>query len=204
MVHEQAAAFALDALDRREAAEFELHLATCPGCEDELKALRLAATALAFAGELPPPPPELRRRVLDVKGVAVPFRRRALPLLSIAAAGAACAALGFGLHAAIDRSQPARGAARAYPLHGGRGALLVGADGEAILVVRRLPPAPPGKAYEVWVVRRGRPAGAGFLRGSMVELTKPVPPGTGVAVTLEPETGSRRPTGPFLLKAETA
>ncbi len=59
-------------------------------------------------------------------------------------------------------------------------------------------------AYEVWVIRNGRPTRAGILRGSMVELARPVPPGAEVAVTLERAAGSQRPTGPFLLRAETA
>ena len=49
MVHEQAAGFALDALDADETAEFERHLAACPACEDEVARLRVAAVALAFA-----------------------------------------------------------------------------------------------------------------------------------------------------------
>ena len=53
MVHDQAAAFALDALDPDESSEFERHLADCPACEDGLEPLRFVAAALAFAGELP-------------------------------------------------------------------------------------------------------------------------------------------------------
>ena len=115
--------------------------------------------ALAFAGELPPPRPELRRRVL-VEGVVLPFRRRALPFVSAAAVAAACAAVGFALHAAIGDSTPARGSAHTYPLHGPEGALIVAPSGEAVLVVRRLRAAPARMTYEVWVVR-GRPPDPG-------------------------------------------
>jgi len=73
-----------------------------------------------------------------------------------------------------------------------------------VLVVRRLPPAPAGKAYEVWVVAGGHATHAGILRGSMVELSHAVPPGGRVAVTVEQAGGSEAPTGPLLLQAETA
>ena len=75
VVHEQAAAFALDALDPDETAEFERHLVTCPACEDALQPLRFVAATLAFAGDLPAPRPELRVRVLDVGAVVIPLHR---------------------------------------------------------------------------------------------------------------------------------
>jgi hypothetical protein len=89
-------------------------------------------------------------------------------------------------------------------LHGAEGGLLVTDGGEAVLLVRSLPPAPAGKAYEVWVVQEGRSDPAGILRGSLVELTRPVPPGARVMVTLEPAHGSAAPSGPLLIRAETA
>jgi anti-sigma-K factor RskA len=203
VLHDQAAGFALDALDRDEASAFERHLDLCPGCEDDVEPLRLAAVAMAFAGELPPPRPELRRRVLKVEAVVVPFRRRALPLLSVAAV-AACMVVALGVRARSDGALPPLGDATAFPLHGARGALLVTSSGEAVLVVRRLQPAPAGKAYEVWVVEGSHSTRAGILRGSMVELSRAVPPGARVAVTVEQADGSQTPTGPFLFRAETA
>jgi anti-sigma-K factor RskA len=166
--------------------------------------MRLAAVALAFAGELPPPRPELRRRVLRVEAVVIPLRRRALPVLSAAAVAAACAVVAFGLRAWSGDGSPPLGDATAFPLRGADGALLVESNGEAVLVVRRLPPAPAGKTYEIWVLAQGRAARAGILRDSMVELSRPVPHGGRVAVTVERAGGSEVPTGPFLFRAETA
>jgi anti-sigma-K factor RskA len=203
VIHDQAAGFALDALGREEARAFERHLVLCPGCEEELEPLRLAAVALAFAGELPAPRPELRRRVLNVEAVVIPFRRRALPLLS-AAAVAACMVVALAIRARSDGGMPPLGDATAFPLHGARGALLVTSSGEAVLVVRGLPPAPAGKAYEVWVVTPDRATRAGILRGSMVELSRAVPPKGRVAVTVEQAGGAETPTGPVLFRAETA
>ena len=197
MIHDQAAAFALDALDHDEAARFTQHLAVCPGCEDALEPLQLAAAALAFAGELPPPRPDLRRRVLAV-GVVVPLRRRARPFVAAAMVAAACVVVTLVL---VDGRARGPADTRAYPLRGAKGALLVSATGEAVLVVRRLPAAPRGRAYDIWIVRAGRAARAGVLRGAMAKLTRPVPRGSEVAVTLEPASGSATPTGPTVLRA---
>jgi hypothetical protein len=169
-MHEQAAGYALDALDPDEAEDFERHLTLCPDCEDELGPLRIAVAALAFAGELPRPRPELRRRVVVAR-----LRRRWHAPLASAAALAACAALAVGLSGTAPRRQ----------------------------VSFQLPPAPAGKVYEIWFVRHGHASPAGFAHAGRNELAH-VPRGAAVAVTLEPRGGSRRPTGPLLLRAETA
>lgn len=199
MIHDQAAAFVLDALDRDEVAAFEAHLLVCPGCEDDLEPLRIAAVALAFAGELPPPRPHLRRRVLTTGGVVFPFRRRARPFLSAAAVAAVCA---VAILLLTDGRTRELDGMRSYPLRGAKGSLLVSPGGDAVLVVRRLPPAPPGSAYDIWVVRAGRATHAGILRGGVAPLTRPVPRGSEVAVTLEPAAGSRTPGGAPILRVE--
>jgi anti-sigma-K factor RskA len=169
-MHDQAAAYALDALDPEEARDFERHLVLCPGCEHELEPLRLAVAALAFAGELPPPRAALRRRVV----VPRLRRRRAAPLAS-AAVLAACAAIVVALTG----------------------------NSHARHVSFQLPPTPRGKVYEIWFVRHGMPSRAGFAHAGRNELQH-VPRGAAVAVTIEPDGGSRRPTGPVILRTETA
>jgi anti-sigma-K factor RskA len=72
-----------------------------------------------------------------------------------------------------------------------------------VLTARRLPPPAAGTVYELWVIDGDRPQPAGLFRGSLATLTRPVPPGAVVAVSLEPAGGSPRPTGPLLLQAET-
>jgi anti-sigma-K factor RskA len=203
VVHEPAAAFALDALDRDEAAEFEQHLAICPNCEDELARLRVAAVALAFAIDQPVPRPELRLRVLDTGAPVVPFRRRRRPqLVTVAAALAACAALAIVLQPWDDGRS--LGGMRGYEARGARATLLVDGSGDAVLAVRPLPRPPAGKGYEVWVIAAGdKPIPAGWVRGPLTTLTRPVSRGAAVAVSIEPLAGSRRPTGPLLLRAET-
>ena len=201
MVHEQAAGFALDALDADEAAEFERHLAVCPGCEDELDALQMTAAALAFAVDLAVPRRKLRDRVTDAGAPAVSVRRRR-QLLTAAVVAAACATVAVGLHP-WDGGR-SLGGMRRYPAAGARASLLVDRAGGAVLAVRRLPPPPAGKAYEVWVIAGGKALPAGWLHGSLTALTRQVPAGAAVAVSIEPRSGSPRPSGPLLLRAETA
>ncbi len=212
--HEAAAGFVLDALDRDEERAFVRHLTACPDCEDELEPLRLAAVALAFAGDLPEPRPELRLRILDVGGVVVPFRRRARgPALSALAVAAACAAVVFGLQARNGGQSGAEtralavleaGGTRAFQAEGGDATLLVGRGGEAVLIVRHLAEAAAGTEYELWVIQRGRATPAGSVHDRLAVLDRPVPPGATVAVSLEPRRGSTRPTGPLILQAVTA
>jgi len=201
VIHEQAAGFALDALDHDEAAEFERHLEICPSCEDELAVLRVAAAALAFAVDLPVPGQELRARVIDAATLVIPLRRRLQPLVAVAAVLAACAAIAIAVRPWGDGGP--LGGMRRYTIEGARATLLVDRAGGAVLSVRRLPPPPTGRGYEVWVISGGSATPAGWLRGSLTALTRPVPPGASVAVSIEPRGGSRRPTGPILLRTET-
>src|SRR5437763_16732909 len=105
-VHELSALYALDVLDDEERATFERHLDGCERCRTELRGLRDTAGALAFAVEGPPPPLELRDRILDTARAArqnvVPLRPPRPFAVSIAAAGAAAAsaaAVAFGVWA---------------------------------------------------------------------------------------------------------
>ena len=202
-MHEEAAAFALDALDHQEAEAFERHLADCPDCEGELDELRFAAAALAFAVEPPVPSRSLRLRVLDTGAQVIPLPRRRRPRLLRATmvAAAACAVVVAAVRPwETDDSQVGF---RRYAAKGANATLLVSRSGEAVLAARRLPPLASGTVYELWVMAGGRARPAGLFRGSLATLTRPVPQGATVAVSVEPAGGSSRPTGPLLLRAET-
>jgi len=72
------------------------------------------------------------------------------------------------------------------------------------LVVANLPPAPEGKAYELWTIAGGKPSPAGvFQVGASGEASHPVAPTGGpvdvFAVTIEPAGGVPAPTGPIVL-----
>ena len=62
-VHTLSGAYALDALDEQEAADFREHLSGCDSCCQEVRELRDAAARMG-AVETIQPPPELRARVL--------------------------------------------------------------------------------------------------------------------------------------------
>ncbi len=219
-LHELTAAYALDALDEHDEATYEEHLRACSRCKEELASLRETAGALAYAAPPAAPPAGLRSRILESaraeRAAVVPFRRRQLPrILGAVAAVAACAAIGLGIWAAsvsnsldetrsaLDRQErlvAVLGDPRAerVAVSGADGTLVVSRRGEAALVLRRIPPAPPSKTYEVWVIAAGRPERAGTFEGASgrdtVLLTRPVRPGAVVAVTVEKDGGVDAPT----------
>jgi anti-sigma-K factor RskA len=94
-------------------------------------------------------------------------------------------------------SQP--GATR-LPLVRSAGTLsvVIGRSDRAVLIGSNIAPAPTAKEYEVWVIRAGEPRRAGLFSGgagkTTIELTRDLPPGATVAVTLEPRGGSNAPT----------
>jgi anti-sigma-K factor RskA len=232
------AAYLLGALDGAERREFEAHLATCAHCREDVANLRLVSDALPLAVPPVPPPPQLRKRLMDtvraeaeVLSAAGPsadrprrVRRRGFaPTFSrpLALAGAAAAlvlgaALGFGVGTATNdeqtktqtvvqvRTVQAKVDTAAAP----RGtAVIVLRDGVATLRVRGLPSPPPGKVYEVWLLRRGAaapsPTDALFSvsrrQGSGRVALPSVRGVEAVLVTAEPDGGSPAPTSqPFI------
>jgi len=217
-VHDLTAAYALHALDERERAAYEAHLAHCERCREELAQLTESAAALAWAVESPPPPPALRARILA--GNVVPLRARHRPWRAVAAV-AACAAVGLGIWSATlshslgrERAHSsalaiaADPASRKIDLRGHAGMLAVSPHGDAVLVVSKLPAAPHGMTYEAWVIPAGgAPQRAGTFDGggrmTMVELGRAVPKGATVAATMERDGGVDAPTSRPLLSAQT-
>lgn len=212
-IHDLTPAYALHALDPEDEERYEAHLATCERCREELAGFREPVAMLAFGVESPAPPPELRSRILDAaraeRSNVVPIRRRLPIALGAAAAVAATVAIALGLWAAsvssdLDRERSllailADPEAKSIPLEGANGRVVVTDTGEAALVVSGLPTAPEGKTYELWVAKNGEMLPAGVFDAKrerdVVRLTRPVPPGSGVAVTVEDDGGTNVPTG---------
>jgi anti-sigma-K factor RskA len=229
-LHDQLAAYVLDALEDDERTAFEAHLSDCGPCRTELIAFRETAALLAYVAEAPAPPETLRegllaeaRRERPSQSVVVLRPRRALVATGLAAAAAVAAAIGLGVWAAslsdsLDAEKTAASeAARAaailadadavrLPL-GDAGEVVRSEDGAAVLVMRDLAAAPPGKDYEAWVIDGGVPSRAGLFEGGgqeIVLLERSVPRGAIVAVTLEPDGGLDKPTGDVLAGSEEA
>jgi hypothetical protein len=90
----------------------------------------------------------------------------------------------------------ARGSTPKLPLE-------IDSDDTATLTVSGLRRARAGHQYVIWVRRGGRPQAAGtFRRGKAVrQLTRPVPKGAVVEVTLEPKGRPVTQTGDVLFEA---
>jgi len=85
-------------------------------------------------------------------------------------------------------------------------AFLDPANGRLFLYVYNLPPPPPGRTYQLWLVVGGKPVSAGIFSiqpdGTGRMTGEPLPAFEGtvtVAVTEEPAGGVPQPTGPILL-----
>ena len=110
-IHALSGAYAVDALDDIERAQFERHLAVCGDCQAEVASLREAGGLLAETTSTPPPA-SLRDRVLadietvrplpplaptpDVEETPARARHGRRRLLGLVAAAAVIAALGAG------------------------------------------------------------------------------------------------------------
>lgn len=225
--HELIAGYALDALDADDHAQAEELLRTSPEAREELRAFSDAVGGLALAATGPEPRPELRDRILDAARTETrnvvsleSRRRRWTPALGAAAAIAAAVAVGLGFYAvslsgdlddvrtALERQEEAAAvladpSARTVALRAGDGRLVVSAEGDAVLVVNGLAPAPSGKTYQLWVVRGTVPSSAGLFRGTggreVVPVGREIHPGSSVAVTLERAGGAKAPTSTPLL-----
>jgi anti-sigma-K factor RskA len=71
-------------------------------------------------------------------------------------------------------------------------------DDRTVLVAENMPPAPEGKTYQIWVIKGDTPKPSGLFdpRGDSVAavVENPVEGADAVAVTIEPEGGSKEPT----------
>ena len=218
-----AAGYVLGSLDAAERRAFESHLAGCAECSAEVASLRPIVGVLATAVPQVTPRAELRARVLGTAGLHDRKSPRALEWLPLAAAiiiaiGAAVYAVRVqrqmgDLQARFNQTQ-ATAAVLAAPdlaridLQGqpvapdARARALWSRSRGLVFTAANLPPAPAGKAYQVWVVTAQMPVSAGLLTtdpmgdGTQYYYTPPdIAPPVAVAVTLEPAGGVPSPTG---------
>jgi anti-sigma-K factor RskA len=84
---------------------------------------------------------------------------------------------------------------------------LVTLEGDrAVLMAENMPPVPEGKTYQIWVIRGDTPQPSGLFepKGDSIAavVEKPVEGADAVAVTVEPEGGSKEPTTDPMLVGE--
>jgi anti-sigma-K factor RskA len=205
------APYVLGALEPAEARAFAHHLESCAVCRDEVTALARVLDVLPESAPRYEVSAALRRRVMHAvrseppKASLVGARRPgppwrtqraslALPRLAFAAA----LALGV-LLAILFTARPGGPTTRVLSARVGHAQVRV-ADGHGELIVDHLPPAPPGRVYELWLQRGSSAPAPSTLFGVTSRGTAVLGvPGkltgiTRVLVTVEPSGGSRVPT----------
>lgn len=228
-LHALAAAYALDALDPAERAEFEAHLETCASCRTDVDELREAAGELgAIAAS--PPPPHLRARVLDeiartpqlagsapTDELAERRRRRVPALLASAAAlvilvvGAAFVIRAGGGSNGVDSVLAAADAVEVTlaPVSddavGSVRVVWSSAEGRVAVIGSDLPDPGADRVYELWAIVDATPVPAGLFEvdgGALSDVEDLDVEPIAWGVTVEPAAGSEEPTTPILFYGE--
>ncbi len=222
-------AYALEALDPREAAEIQAHVPGCARCTRELEALVPAVAVLGESVEQLEPPPELRERVLGIvreeaearqaelrepgrrrEATRRPERRgwRGLVLRpAVGLAALAIAAAGIGGYLVAGNGGGGGGGAETIPVvaQQGGGTLAVG-ENTSMLDLHGLHQLSGREVYQVWVAQGNsvRPSSNFIPDGSgraMTAVDGHLSSGAKVMVTREPHPGRTTPTPPILLSA---
>ncbi len=218
---EDLAAYALGALPPEEAEAVARAVQADPALARRLRAYGPVVHALHYAATPVPPPPVVRERILArVRPAARAPRWRGW--LQPWRLGWAVAVLLFAwlvvqVPGLMGTHPPATDAPMVQvPLlgAGGEGHLQFHPGDTVAYLYVKLPPPPPGRAYQLWLVRpdQRRDSGAVFRippEGGQpledghyliwVRAPQPLAAYVAFGITLEPETGSPEPTGPRVL-----
>src|SRR5450759_1955409 len=108
----------------------------------------------------------------------------------------------FAILTGADTTVTTFGEGQAKP----KGKVFVSPSQGVLLIARNLQPAPPGKAYELWIIKDGKAKAAGMFQsapdGSAMHMQRGTVANAGaVAVTLENEAGADQPTSTPLFAA---
>ncbi len=226
--------YAMGVAEEPERREIREHLERgCEVCMSEMKRARQLASMIGVSASPQAPSSKLRQRILASAG----YEKRSYglaPWLGALAAIGLIAAFYFGSRErgymeeiAILRSQMRSQSVQLTRFTefmaviagrdtkevgfgaGPKGKVYVNPSAGVVLIATNLPPAPAGKAYEMWIIPKGaKPAPAGMFQsqadGSATHvLAGPVDmAGMGaVAVTLEDAAGAPQPTSTPLIVA---
>jgi anti-sigma-K factor RskA len=225
---DDAGAWVLGALAEADAHTFARHLEGCDDCRAEVAELQVVADVLPLASPQLLPPPELKSRIMRIVEAEAELLRAAGPeadrpvrpaprrrrgwlggLRPGLAVGLACAvvaiAVAVGVLASTGGGDVREIRAQAPP--GAQVALRVEGDrGE--LQIERMPAPPPGRVYQVWLVRgKGTPEPTRTLftvpsdGRAKVTIDEPLDDADQVLVSDEPDGGSAQPTGSVVVNA---
>jgi anti-sigma-K factor RskA len=205
-LHTLTGAYVLHAVSDTERVAFERHLTECAACAQEVRELRETAARLGRSTAATPPP-HLRHAVLarvHTEHQTRPRRRRGPALATRLIAGAAAVLVAVSLGVLVvqrdhgldqaDMLTSVLLAPDAQSVHAGGITVVVSRAQDRGMLLADLPPAPDGHGYQVWTVdSRYHPAGTLAGGHGTSELTG-VAAADRVAVTVEPDGGSPRPT----------
>lgn len=219
-VHALSGAYAVDALDDIERAQFERHLVGCAECRAEVDSLREGARMLTELATSTPSP-ALRERVLAEVATVRPLpphvvevrpRRRRFPALVAAAAAVVMLGVGGGaaFQAITDDTPEVNISATERVLDaddteryvqrfddGSRAIVYRSVSlGQAVIVTEGMADPGEGLVYELWLERDGEMVAAGFMPegpDNTVLLSGDAAAADGVGITVEPEGGSEEP-----------
>ena len=211
-IHALSGAYAVDALDDDERAQFEAHLAGCPACRSEVDSLREAAALLAET-TVTVPSAELRNRVLadvastrplpptqaTVTALAPRRRRRVTTFLAAAAAVVAIGTGGIvwqqmnddGPTDRVEQIQAADDVQRfTVPVGDGGSATVYRSEdlNAAAIVTKDMPSAPSGSQYVLWLQHGSMMTPAGVMpdgADNEVVLSGDAASANGAAVSVE-------------------
>lgn len=218
-IHRLSGAYALNAVDEFERAQFERHLAECEDCRIEVASLRETAALLAESAAVTPPP-SLRDSVLagishvrPLPPIVEPSPRRAawFPFL---VAASILAVLGVGISVWQPWSAPDEPELSATELvlaapdarsvrvdlgEAGRATVTRSVElGQAVITTEDMVSAPDGKVYELWLQSsEGEMLPAGLMPDETDQtmlLEGDAADATAAGITIEPDGGSPAPT----------
>lgn len=222
---EQAAAYALGALEPQEADRYREHLGECSVCREQLTELQSVVHLLPVTASQVRASGVMRERVIAVvrseaellkaagpdadrpARTQLRWRSRRLALLAAGTAAAAAVAVGALVGASGPANQRVIMAQVAASAPGGR-AQVRESGGHAELVVADMPQPPAGRIYEVWLAplnQAPEPSDALFSVTRSGSASVDVPGDLRaiqrILVTAEPLGGSREPTSPPIIIA---
>lgn len=225
-LHDLAAAYALDALDDAERAEFSAHLATCDRCRRAVADFDVTAGSLA-TGTATPPPAHLKDSVMaaiadtpqetpaTAEVVPIGTRRPATRWIGGVAAAIVLAVVAIGVVIGTHSSNVdiddvyAAADVRVVTLAGDDADVRVAWSRELDRVVvdgDSLASPGPGNVYELWAIVDDTPVPAGLIDhagGSLSSLLDVDDLDVAAwGITIEPAGGSPTPTPPILYYAE--
>jgi Anti-sigma-K factor rskA len=216
---ELAAPYAMHAVSDAERAEIDRRVAAAPSpvaaaFNDEVRAVRetMAVVSAATAAD---PPAHLRAATLAaVKsgGTRQMSWRRAVFASAAAAIVVGAAAFGVGVlmrppaKSTVAEQVLAAPDVRTVsgPLANGTATVMFSRDRNAgVLVMNNVPPPSPGTVYQMWLIGANGPTSAGTMGAAAVtpsttDTLTNLGASTALAFTIEPGTGSPKPTTPIL------